>query len=605
MMRRLLVVMPLVLLLLATLAPPAMAAGGKTYSADAFNSTINIQNNGDLDVTEAVTFRFAGGPFSFVYREIPTDRTDNISITGASIDGKAMAEGTDAGDYEIGSGNPLKVTWHFQPQSDVTHTFQLTYRVQGAIQQTQTADLLDWNALPTDYGYTIQKAMVTVNYPTQARLIGSPTVVQGPATVRNPFAPGSVILQASNLPDSTPIEVGMRFQPGSLIKTAPQWQINQREIDTFLGPGLLGALGVSILGVLGAIFYRRKRQPKVVTPAVQAGNVNAPPDNLSPATVGALVTSPARGKADFNQALGTMFDLANRGFLTILENESATGKQTQTPADFSVQLQSVPDQPSAYEALLITTLFGTQPSGISPLPFSEVYSRYQARSGMFNAPLREEYQQRGYVEPTYAPAHRGLGLISLVFFLIGLFGTIGGLIIGANLYMWPLGLIPLGFILASMICLGLRASLRYFSPQGLYTVAQCNAFNAYLGYLLQDAQLRDSSIEVRQEVFTRYLPYATSFGWGNTWIQNFQQLGITALPPWFLGFNQPSRPNNIDGYAYNYHNGYNHNMAGIMMITNTRSYQPTNYGGGSSGNFGGGSFGGGAGAAGGGSSGAG
>ncbi|GHO87221.1 DUF2207 domain-containing protein [Dictyobacter formicarum] len=437
MIRRLCVVIPLVLLFLATLAPPALAAGDKTYSADNFNVTINIQNNGDLFITEAVTFRFVGGPFSFVYREIPTDRTDNISVVGASIDGKAMDQGTTAGSYEIGTGNPLKVTWHFQPQSDATHTFLLTYHVRGAIQQTPKANLLDWNALPTDYSYTIQKATVMVNYPTYAHLIGSPAVVQGPATITIPFAPGGVIYHANNLTASTPIEVGMQFQPGSLIKTAPQWQINQQEIQTFLAPGLLGALGITILSVLGMLFYKRKSQPKVVTPAVRAGSVNAPPADLSPAVAGALVNSPDRGKVSFNQALGSLFDLANRGAVTILENEQATGHATRTPADFSVQLQSLPDQLSAYESVLISCLFGEQPNGVEPIPFSKVYSRYQAQAGKFDAPIREEYQQRGFVEPTYSPAHKGLGRLSLVFFAIGLFGTIAGLIVAANLYMWP------------------------------------------------------------------------------------------------------------------------------------------------------------------------
>ncbi|GHO87220.1 DUF2207 family protein [Dictyobacter formicarum] len=93
-----------------------------------------------------------------------------------------------------------------------------------------------------------------------------------------------------------------------------------------------------------------------------------------------------------------------------------------------------------------------------------------------------------------------------------------------------LGLIPLGFILAAIICLGIRRSLRYFSPQGLQAVAQCRSFNSYLHSLQRNNSIKNSAMQQKQDIFTRYLPYATSFGWGNSWIRKFQQLGITSLP---------------------------------------------------------------------------
>ncbi|GCE17823.1 DUF2207 domain-containing protein [Dictyobacter kobayashii] len=608
MIRRLCSTIALVLLLFIASTQTSLAAAGKEYSADLFNATINVQNNGDLLITEAVTFRFVGGPFSFVYREIPTDHTDNISIVSASIDGHAMGQGTTAGNYEVGSGNPLKVTWHLQPQSDTVHTFQLTYQVQGAIQQTRQADLLDWNALPTNYAYNIKKASVTVNYPARTHLINAPSVVQGPATITQPLTAGSVTYNASDLTDNTPIEVGMQFQAGSLIQAEPQWQRNQQEVSTFLGPGLLGAFGIAILSILGAIFYQRKRQPPVVTSAIQPGSITTPPADLSPAVAGALVTSPIRGNGSFNQALGTLLDLANRGVVTIVGNESTTTQAARTPADFSVQLQSVPEQLTPYENLLITNLFGGPAEGTQPVPFSEVYTSVQARLKALDVPIREEFQQRGLVESTYAPAHKNLGRLSLLFFIISLVGTLATLIVAANLYAWPLGLIPLGFLPASFILLIMRGSLRYFSPQGIQLIKQCQAFDKYLHALLHDNRMRSSDMEQKQDIFMRYLPYATSFGWGNQWIQNFEQLGGTALPPWFLAFGQhsPNEPDYSNAANYN----YNHNLATMMIITNSHSYQPINYGGGSSGNFsgasfGGGSFGGGAGAGGGGGSGAG
>jgi len=79
----------LILLLLLAPVVPAYAASGtqalpaKDYSADGFDAQITVQNDGTLLVKETVVFKFVGGPFTFVYREIPTDKTDTITIQSA------------------------------------------------------------------------------------------------------------------------------------------------------------------------------------------------------------------------------------------------------------------------------------------------------------------------------------------------------------------------------------------------------------------------------------------------------------------------------------------------------------------------------------------
>ena len=124
----------LALSLIVLLLTQRQAVPAKEYSAERFDVSIAVQEGGSLIVTEAVSFKFVGGPFTFVFRDIPTDKTDGISISSASIDGQTMQRGTEAGQVEIAYGNPVKVTWHFAPVSDQTRTFVLTYNVQGGFQ---------------------------------------------------------------------------------------------------------------------------------------------------------------------------------------------------------------------------------------------------------------------------------------------------------------------------------------------------------------------------------------------------------------------------------------------------------------------------------------
>jgi hypothetical protein len=67
------------LMLLLLLAPtmPALATvrtqtiPAKSYSADRFDEQIAVQSDGTLLVRETIVFKFIGGPFTFVYRDIP------------------------------------------------------------------------------------------------------------------------------------------------------------------------------------------------------------------------------------------------------------------------------------------------------------------------------------------------------------------------------------------------------------------------------------------------------------------------------------------------------------------------------------------------------
>ena len=123
------------------------SAPAKTYSAEQFNQAITVQQDGSLLVKETVIFTFSGGPFTYVYRDLPTDKTDGVVVLSATMDEHTMPRGTGAGQVEIAAGNPVKVTWHFAPLSDQTHTFVLAYRDLGVVQKAPGADLLNWEVL--------------------------------------------------------------------------------------------------------------------------------------------------------------------------------------------------------------------------------------------------------------------------------------------------------------------------------------------------------------------------------------------------------------------------------------------------------------------------
>src|SRR5215469_10272312 len=265
MIRRILLAFVSACLLLLIVSQQSQASAAKSYSANKFNVSATIANGGTMDVTENVTFNFIGGPFSSVNRQLPTDNTDDVSIVSASMDDQTMSQGSSPGQYELQSGNPISITWHFSSTSDSSHTFTLKYHIQGIIQKSSTdsTDLLDWKPLPTSHDYSIGTSVVTINYPSSTALVSAPEVAQGTATVSQ--STGQVQFQSTDLAANAFLEIGLRFRSGSLISAPPHWQQAQLLAKAVLPYMLIG--GILILVGGSFLFIRHYRKYRRNAPA--------------------------------------------------------------------------------------------------------------------------------------------------------------------------------------------------------------------------------------------------------------------------------------------------------------------------------------------------
>ena len=147
----------------------------KDYLAERFDVQFDLQSDGSALVTETVVFRFDGGPFTYVFRDIDAANTDGVAFLEASMDGEPMPLGTQAGQVEVTGSDPLKVKWHFAPTSDSTHEFVVRYRVAGVVRKLE-ADTIHWRALPDEHEYPIDRSSVTITYPASATPIEPPTL---------------------------------------------------------------------------------------------------------------------------------------------------------------------------------------------------------------------------------------------------------------------------------------------------------------------------------------------------------------------------------------------------------------------------------------------
>ena len=142
----------------------AAAADAKSYSADRFDARIQVLPGGDVHVIETVVFRFDGS-FSEVFRRIPRSRTDGVEVLRASMDGTSFASGSGPGHYDLSNSKGLRVRWHFRATGTSVHTFELTYRARGVVQQTDQGDLFEWQALPSEHDYRIASSTIDIDLP--------------------------------------------------------------------------------------------------------------------------------------------------------------------------------------------------------------------------------------------------------------------------------------------------------------------------------------------------------------------------------------------------------------------------------------------------------
>jgi hypothetical protein len=513
------------LLAVALAARPASAA--KRYSAERYDVVIAVQPDGGLVVTETVIFRFEGGPFTYVFRDLEYANLDSIGQAQATLDGLALPPGTGPGQVEIETGRPLKVTWHFAPTSDATHTFGLTYRVLGAVRQAADGDTLIWRAIPEEHDYPIDSSTIRVEYAPGVAPQGAPTLT-GSDAVSVDTAGQAATLTTGPIDDDQPVDVTVRFPAGSLIGAPPAWQTAQAQRAELarqaLPVGFAAAAITGLLGLAGLMIVQRSFHRDPVADTGQ--RYVTPPREIPPALAGRL----AGASTSF---LGTLFDLGRRGVLAIEERRGTFGRRT-----FELVRQTSREPLRPHEQAFVDALFRKARDGRVPMdriaalashsPFVQALDQELTTAGWRDA---ERSARRGRLT-----AATVLGLVlGLVVFIVGLvllngaFGLSTWAAIAAGI-AGGVGLALVGLSLLGLIATGLASPL---TAEGAWQAAAWKGFAAHLHDVT-----RGREAAMAPDVFDRYLPYAASLGLATRWAKHFQNQGLAAVPAWFHGLSQ-------------------------------------------------------------------
>lgn len=532
--------LPVLLLMLAVgslFSAAPVQAQEKSYRALRYDVEILVQPYDDLLITETVVFEFSGGPFTYVFREIPRDMYDDIAVISASLDGEELALNRQSGAYyEVESGDPLRLTWHFGPSSNTTRTFTFTYRVVRHIHRAGEYDVLDWDALPNAHEYTIGSSEVRVRYPESTRLGAEAEVRAGNASIQT--EPGFVLFMANDLAEDDQLRVYVPFRGGSLIGEYPAWHAVQVERQAAtrqaLPVGIAGGVLALVLGSFGLLQISRRNQsldrsmsglpPAVVRPAT-------PPSELPPALAGAL-TSYGNQPA-FHNALGTLFDLARRGVVIIDE----LPKRRFAGRDFAIRIEQIPANLLPHEQVLLEAL-QPKPGKTEVLKLSELGGVLQRDWTKFSRAIDGEMEARRLVSVERKAVRTRLmgwgGALLALGFVIGLGLALVAVFIRSSspaLAMWlAIGGLGLGAGLFVAGLVGLIAGSN-FSALTDAGVQQETQWRGFWNYLKDVSHGREAPL--RSDFFELYLPLTAAFGVAKEWARVYQKSGTLVMPAWF------------------------------------------------------------------------
>jgi len=506
---------PTALLLLLLLTAGATAEA-KTYSADRYDSRILVLADGSLEVVETVVFRFEDGPFTYVFREIPTRRTDAIEIVSAAMDGRQLPIGTNAGEVEIRRGSPVHVRWHFAPRSNSNHTFVLTYRVRGVVQKSAGGDLLEWIALPTKHDYRIDSSEVIVEAP--AAFSSAPQIESRRVDISS-VEPGRerVQIQASGIGKNGWIKARIQFPESSIIAAAPQWQ-QRRDAAQALAPRW--AIAASLVFLVGVVVLFGMRQGYDSPPSYSSGSTHsadAPPDALRPALAGAVASN---GGVSLQHAMSTLFTLADRGVITITEEPRRWGQR-----HFSVHRQQRSTPLAPEESALLTTAFRNKGQEEAVVTLDKARSRIAHGMRQFKEAVRQELRNQGLWHEDRARVRSGYLKTAVTLLITAAALVVPGAVMANQFSGWSL--LPAAALAAvAIVAFIFYGSLTPLSNEGL------NRKEAWLAYQKHLRNVARDRAQLARTAPSQVLPFAVALGLAAAW-SRFVKHHPEDVPPWF------------------------------------------------------------------------
>jgi hypothetical protein len=607
--------------LVGLLAGPALAQSGGEH-INSYDVAITIERNGSILVVERIDYDFDGISRHGIFRDIPNrllydKRYDRVfPIHVISVEGSAGTPdqyklSTSGGELHIRIGDPDRTITGL-------HTYTITYEVRGALNAFAEHDELYWNAIGSSWQVPIDRASAKVTAP--ASLIGT-ACFQGETGSTLQCAESrsdgpTATFGQSNLQPYQGMTVVVGLPKGAVPEPKPilkeRWSFVRAFSVTPMTASVALALLVVLLVAIGQALWRTGRDRRVVGSPIDIAFVTkgapeqsvplmergitpveySPPEDIRPGQLGTLKDEVANPL----DVTATIVDLAVRGYLRIEEipKEGWFGK----PDWRLVKLKEPDTELMAYEQKLFDGLFEDatvesiqevprpdeqaparpdQSQQVEQVLLSGLKQRFAARLHEVQKALYADAVKRGWFPERPDKVRTRWHGRAILLLLAGIGLTV---LLAAKTH---LGLIAIPVVIAGLVLLAGANDMPRRTAKGTGLVRRVRGFRTYI----DTAEAQEARFQERENIFSKYLPYAIVFGLTEKWARAFAALGQEpAQANWYVG----TRPFAFNTFASSIDH-FTVSSAGTIASTPGGS-GGSGFGGGSSGGGGGGGGGG-------------
>jgi hypothetical protein len=545
---RLLAVLAWSLLVAGAVLAPAGPAGAQVGERIRdYDVTITVEPDGELLVHEVIRYDFGPAQRRGILRTIPDrERFDDTTDRLLEIDLVAVTTSPGTPDAVAVEREGDHITFRVgRPEAFITgpHTYEITYRVAGALNAFESHVELYWDAIGPDWGVPVDEAEVRVELPappTEVACFAGPVGSTLPCAQATSDGTGASFATDALEPGST-LTVVVGAPVGSVDVPPPileeRWSPEEAFAVTPATAGAAGTLLVGGVAGVAALGWRSGRDRRYVGSHVDVafGNPDgtdervplldrpltpvelAPPDDLRPGQIGTLVDEVANPL----DVTATIVDLAVRGHLRI--EEVAGGGWFSSP-DWILHREAPPDGLLPYERNLYGSLFDARhPDRVR---ISELKDRFASRMRSVQSDLYDDVARQGWfhTRPDRERARWvGIGLAV---------AALGALLTVLAAATTRYGLVPVPIVLVGLLLAANARHMPHRTAKGTGVLRRVEGFRRFI----EESEKERARFAERAHLFTEYLPYAVVFGATDTWARAFAGLdGELPAGRWYTG----------------------------------------------------------------------
>ncbi len=502
-----------VLVLAPVTVVSAQLEAGPGRAIQSYSATVRVNADGSLHVAEAVTYDFAGEATSGVERAIVTregydTQADRVyELSNVAVD--ALQADVDA---EITKGDTeatISVVFPDPEPEQVTVTFD--YDVTGAVAQTADGLEVRW---PVVQGFDapIKRARVQWNAPGVvflSCLAGAPGSSRPCTTAQLAEVAAPTMTQVEIATGEQMVGIlGLSADSGVTASTDLQTRWTLARSFSAEGAPLLVALAVLILGLGFALslYWLRGRdsspassgQVRPLSEGPDDRLLFCPPSAVRPGQMGTLVDE----RADVVDVSSTIIDLAVRNYLFVEElPRSEFGHH-----DWLLRRRNeAGDELLTYEREVFEAVFAAG----DEVRVSELEGVLRDRLPWVQALMYDDMVGQGWFKERPDAVRGRWTTAGWVLLAAGAVLTVVLAVASA------FGLVGIAVVLAGVALAGVGQVAPARTARGSRVLAELKQFRGYL----EDPDIAEIPVGQREELISRFYPYALVFGLGERWAQ--------------------------------------------------------------------------------------